>query len=235
MRLLRFIIGLLLLPFAGALTRTVFRILCGLHAVSSAVPTGAIALLSGVAVWMLVWIFLPPATRTYVLGHELTHALWGLLFGARASDLHVSEGGGSVRVSKSNVWITLAPYFFPFYTILVILAYAITSCFAKPVPWPWAWLFAVGFTWAFHLVFTIQSLLIRQPDVMEYGRLFSYVFIYSLNLLGIGIWIVCTTDATFIMLAREIGSSTLLCYGESFRFIGWCFDSLAALLGKMGN
>ena len=47
--------------------------------------------------------------------------MWGLLFGARPSDVRVSASGGSVRLSKSNLLITLAPYFFPFYTFVVIV------------------------------------------------------------------------------------------------------------------
>ena len=41
-------------------------------------------------------------TRTYILGHELTHALWTILFGGKASGLKISDTGGSVRVSKNN-------------------------------------------------------------------------------------------------------------------------------------
>lgn len=230
MRFLRFIFGVSLLPLAAAVTIAVFRLLCGLHAASSALPTSALEVLGGIGVWLAAWVLLPHATRTYVLGHELTHAVWGLAFGAKPSALRVGENGGSVKVTKSNVWITLAPYFFPFYTMLVLAAYGITGCFVRPIPWPGVWLFAIGFTWAFHLTFTIQSLLIRQPDIMEYGRIFSYSFIYILNILGIGVWIVCASAATFATLGREIVAATLLCYGATFRGFGWCFQKIADLI-----
>jgi hypothetical protein len=79
-----------------------------------------------------MWFFLPHPVKTYVVAHELTHALWGLLCGARVSHLRVSEGGGSVRLSKSNIVITLAPYFFPLYTILVILLRFAVGYFVHP-------------------------------------------------------------------------------------------------------
>jgi hypothetical protein len=123
--------------------------------------------------------------------------VWGLAFGARVSNLKVGKSGGSVSLSKSNVWITLAPYFFPFWTIIVVVAALVTRCFVSPLPWPCAWLFAIAFTWCFHVCFTIRSLMQPQPDVQEYGRLFSYVLIWTFNVAGVIAWIACTTEVTW--------------------------------------
>jgi hypothetical protein len=154
-------------------------------------------LLTGYLLWLGMWFFLPQPVRAYVVAHELTHALWALFSGGRVHSIRVSHKGGSVRLSKSNMLITLAPYFFPFYTIAVILVRLLLSLFLNEVPYPLVWLFFVGLTWGFHITFTIQSLMTTQPDIHEYGRLFSYVIIYLFNLIGVGLWVVCTTSATF--------------------------------------
>ena len=101
----------------------------------------------------------------YVLGHELTHALSGMLFGAKASRLKVTDKGGSVNLTKTNFIITLAPYFFPFYTFVVGIAALIVLIFVRPLPLIPLWVALVGFTWAFHLLFTLDSLSQRQPDI----------------------------------------------------------------------
>lgn len=184
-RFIKFLIGIALLPVCVALTYVLFRTCQVLVQSPTRLPAvSAGACLLGILVWVLVWIFLPPFTKTYILGHELTHALWALFFGAKASGLRVGESGGSVRVSKSNVWITLAPYFFPLYTVLTALAWGLAAWLfpqwqhAAPV-----FLFLIGLTWAFHITFTLKFLSIHQPDVKEHGRLFSYALIYALNVL----------------------------------------------------
>jgi hypothetical protein len=42
----------------------------------------------------------------------------------------------------------------------------------------------------------VATLLQHQPDIHECGRLFSYTFIYLMNVLGIGLWIVLVSPAT---------------------------------------
>ena len=204
MRFFRFLVGVLLLPLCVAVTWAMVDVLGHAHGKL----TDAACLLAGGSIWLLCWFFLPQPVRAYILGHELTHALWAMLFGGRAKNLRVTAKGGSVRVTKSNVLITLAPYFFPFYTILLILIHLLLRLFFDPVPFAAAWLFLVGFTWSFHLTFTLQSLMVRQPDILEYGRLFSYALIYLLNMLGLGLWIVCTTSVTTAHLATALASRT---------------------------
>jgi hypothetical protein len=142
----------------------------------------------------------PHPVKTYVLGHELTHAIWGLLFGAVPSRLRVSESGGSVNLTKSNMLITLAPYFFPFYTFVVVVAAIVTYAFIRPLPWLPLWMFMVGFTWAFHVLFTIETLAQRQPDVKLYGRIFSWVFIFLANVALVLVFLAAVTSLSFAQL-----------------------------------
>jgi len=159
-----------------------------------------------------LWFTLPQPARAYVMAHELTHALWALLFGARIRKMRVSATGGSVSLSKTNLLITLAPYFFPFYTVLVLLLRWLVGCFVQPVPLPYVWLFLVGLTWGFHLCFTVQSLLTRQPDILEYGRILSYAVIYIFNMLGILLWLICTTSISLSAVVAALLVRTVAAY-----------------------
>ena len=96
--------------------------------------------------------------------------------------------GGSVRLTKSNMLITLAPYFFPFYTFLVIIGALVTYAFFRPLPYLPLWLFLIGFTWSFHVLFTLETLGQRQPDVKLYGRIFSWTFIFIVNVAIVLVW-----------------------------------------------
>ena len=166
----------------------------------------------GYTLWLVLWFVMPQPARAYVMAHELTHALWALLFGARIRKMKVTAKGGSVSLSKTNLLITLAPYFFPFYTVLVLLLRWLVGCFVQPVPMPYVWLFLVGLTWGFHLCFTVQSLLTRQPDILEYGRILSYAVIYIFNLLGILLWLICTTSISLSAVVAALLVRTAAAY-----------------------
>ena len=62
----------------------------------------AIALFSGLAAFLVLRLVLPDPVRLYVLGHELTHAVVGLAFGARVSNLKVGVKGGS-EIGRAHV------------------------------------------------------------------------------------------------------------------------------------
>ncbi len=230
-RFLRFLLALAALPFAWALA-LVFVDAFRLMPISGTdfLPGGAIWLAAGFMAFLAIWIFLPAPVRLYVLGHELTHAIWGLAFGARPSKLKVGLKGGSVTLTKSNVWITLAPYFFPFWTAMVGLAALVVRCFVVPLPLPGAWLFAVGFTWCFHVCFTLRSLLQAQPDIKEYGHLFSYVLIWIFNIGAVITWIVCTSEVSW----RVIGSQLLVRSSNAYNSVAkcgmWIYESIRALI-----
>ena len=203
-----------MIPLCVAVTLTLLDLLRLVTNAGSLLSPETAWLLTGYFLWLGMWFFLPSPVRVYVVAHELTHALWGLLFGARISNLSVTAKGGSVRLSKSNMFITLAPYFFPFYTIIVILLRLLVGFFVTDVPYPLAWLFFVGLTWGFHVTFTVQSLMTTQPDILEYGRLFSYVVIYLFNLTGVGLWIVCTTPVTLGSFGSILATHTIAIYAS---------------------
>lgn len=134
----------------------------------------------------------------YVFGHEVTHALWVKLFGGSvANRFHVSLEGGHVMTDKVNTWIILSPYFFPFYSMIAATLYGVLLASAKILDlackggdllqtvWSGQWFFwaVIGFTLAFHLVFTFLLVTRSQPDLHYGGTFFSLVVIYMINLL----------------------------------------------------
>lgn len=201
----RLVLGILLLPAAWGITRALIDAIVIAAGAEGALSVESLSLLGGVAAFALVWAALPHPVRTYVFGHELTHALWGLFFGARPSKIKISANGGSVMLTKENFLITLAPYFFPFYTFLVVIAALVTSAFLRPLPFLPLWLFLIGFTWAFHVLFTLETLTRRQPDVKLYGRVFSWTFIFLANVAIILVWLAAMTSLSF----RELGELLL--------------------------
>ena len=219
-RLMRVLLGMALLPLCAALSLAFLDLLRLAAGTGALLSPQSLALFTGHAVWLLVWFFLPPPLRTYVLAHELSHALGALLCGGKARDLRVTARGGSVRVSKSNLLISLAPYFVPFYTLLLLLLRFLLGLFVAPIPWPLVWIFLVGFTWSFHITFTIQSLLVPQPDIQESGRLLSYAMIYLVNIGGICLWIVCTTAARAADLAAAVAGRSVAVYAALLAQLG---------------
>ena len=174
---IKFIIAILLLPVCAGAATALWRVLRA----SYGADTVWVPFLAGAACWLVIFLLLPKPMWLYVFGHELTHALWAWLFGGRVKKMKVTSAGGHVVVSKTNFLIVLAPYFFPLYAVLVILAFAVGH-------WIWDWRgyfvwfhLAVGAAYAFHVTLTWQALKTRQTDITSQGYLFSAVIIFLGN------------------------------------------------------
>ena len=203
-----------MLPLCVAVTWALVDLLNALPASREFIPPQTLALLGGYFIWLGVYLCLMRPMHAYVWAHELTHALWGLLFFARIHSIRVKPTGGAVSLSKTNTLIALSPYFFPFYTLLVLLLRWVISIWSPMEPYELIWLFLVGFTWGFHFTFTVQTLMIRQPDIVDNGRVFSLTLIFLLNLAGIGLWVVCTTPATFASFGGFLTDRTAQVYAS---------------------
>ncbi len=166
----------------------------------------------GFVLWLLIYAVTPRALRTYVLAHELTHALWAWAMGARIKGIKVGRDGGHVKLSHTNFLITLAPYFFPFYTMVLIALHAVLSIFYDLSQYAPVWMGWIGLTWGFHFTFTIYALRQRQPDIQAHGHIFSYSIITLFNILGIYIWITAITERSWNLAAHEIWQSTRMVY-----------------------
>jgi hypothetical protein len=120
----------------------------------------------------------------YVFGHELTHAVFVVLFRGRVTDFHVSTEGGYITTNKTNLIIALSPYFVPFWSAIAALAYAILRLSADLKPgWDQAFYAVMGVTWTFHMVWTLWMIPRDQPDLKDNGTFLSLVVIYLANLM----------------------------------------------------
>ena len=74
---IKFFIAVLLLPLCAGAAMALWRVLLA----SGKADTIWVAALAGAGCWLVVFLLLPKPMWIYVLGHELTHALWAWLFG----------------------------------------------------------------------------------------------------------------------------------------------------------
>ncbi len=197
MRAIRFIFGVLLLPACAAATLGTGRwLIDSWPAAITDSTASAWALAIGLVLWFILYAIVPPSTRSYVLAHELTHAVWGLAMGARVGRIRASESGGSTALSKTNFLIILAPYFFPFYGILLVgIWYGINLFWDAAVYRPF-WAGLVGLAWGYHVTFTATTLMQHQSDIALCGRLFSYTVIYLFNLIVLALILALVASAS---------------------------------------
>jgi len=226
-KLFRLLIGLLLIPACVAVTYADIVVVQSIYpSIEATISNSGWALICGFMLWALIYVVLPRPMRTYVLAHELTHALWGWVMGAKVRGLQVGKQGGSVTLSRTNFLVTLAPYFFPLYTVCVIALYYVLALFLEVAPYQLIWLGLVGFTWSFHLTFSLSSLLQKQTDIRSQGHIFSYAVIYLMNLLGIGVWVVAIAAPTFVELGDAMMDGFAIAYGTAWE---WCCAGVAQL------
>jgi hypothetical protein len=179
------IIAILLVPVCVGAGIALARVL----ATSGHADTLWVAMLSGAACWLVVYLLLPKPMWIYVFGHELTHAVWTWLMLGRVKKFKASAKGGHVVVTRNNFLIALAPYFFPLYAVLVVVVFAVGQCI-----WNWqayqVWFhLLLGGAYAFHLTLTWHILKSHQSDISDQGYLFSTVIIFlgNISVLLIGI------------------------------------------------
>jgi len=203
LRWTKLLIGIALLPLCWVLLET-FLVLLRADTLAGDYWRSREAVFFGLGVSLSLVLFFFARGRIltylYVLGHEYTHALFVWLCRGRVNRVHVSARGGHILTNRNNFLISLSPYFFPFYSAVAILAWVvygwIVAEHAAPDP---VWLYGlIGFTWAFHLAFTVWMVLREQPDVEQNGRLFSFTVIFAANVLLISaMLVVASPTASF--------------------------------------
>jgi len=179
-KLLKFCIGLFLVPACAGATMAFFHGMLG--------PVRSqLWFLWGFGTFVVLFAIFQQPIKSYVFGHELTHAFWILLFRGEVTAFSASSKGGKVEGTKGNFFIALSPYFFPVYTILLILLYFAGKIFWEPGRFTSAFVFLIGFTWAFHIILTVSVLIKGQAEVKKNGYLFSLALIYFMNVLVLGL------------------------------------------------
>jgi len=178
----------------------------------------------GFLLYVIIHFLFKQPILSYVIGHELTHALFAILFGGSVKAFHASEKGGQVHITKSNFVITLAPYFFPLYTFFALIALAVARAANMPALEPWLVLVA-GASFAFHIILTLIFLQTDQNDIREHGAFFSYPLIFLFN-------VILTALLIRLLLAQDMNYPAYLFDGimRSIRLIILGFTKLYGMI-----
>ncbi|WP_018289842.1 hypothetical protein [Verrucomicrobium sp. 3C] len=185
----------------------------------------------GLLLWSLLCFIWKVPQRPYIFAHELTHALAVYLHGGNVSRFRVGSRSGSIRCDRSNLWIVLSPYVVPFYMLLWLGLWTIVDFYRPMRSYQWLLYGGTGFTWGFHLFFTVEAVHREQPDLHVEGRLFSLVVIATLNLFILAALLGFLSP--FWSVSRffcRFADDVLYCY----RICGEGFGAVAAWIGSSG-
>lgn len=233
----KFLVGIFLLAPAWILSRTFLQAFADdlHHGLLASRPFGCFA--AGMILFAVLFLIIPRASLMipYVFGHELTHALWVKLFGGKVADhFHVSLEGGHVLTDRVNTWIALSPYFFPFYSVLILTLYGAGSFVTDLTPWNWVLYLLLGFTLAFHLVFTCLLILRGQPDLHYGGTFFSLTVIYLINLVILtSMLLAAGKEVTLHSLCEGFARNAGEFVDVSGGILVWIFDTAGDLISSL--
>jgi hypothetical protein len=237
------LIGLFLLPLSGSLLWAAAKTLAGVAVHSStAAPFGA-GLGIAFALWAIHrWLIVGPggplawaargARWSYVLGHELTHAMAAWATGGSVYAISVGEKEGHVDLSHSSVFVALAPYCVPFYALAVAVGYRLLLWGKPDAGGEPLFLCLLGGALGAHLLFTWDSLTrTRQPDLDAAGGvLFSVALIAIANALAIMLLLKGLFPDSVPLLARL---SEAWGFVEGFWRVSWsCLEPASAELQR---
>jgi hypothetical protein len=162
-----------------------------------AAPGPILPFLAGFGAYFVLWLLLlrRPAWGSLLstFEHELTHALFAWATAHRVTGLRTSwRGGGEVRFRGRGNWlITIAPYFFPTVSLLLLVVLALVP---GRVP-----LFEgalLGITVAYHATSTWLETHRRQPDLAKVTFPFAFAFLPSANLASYGLLVAFAHEGT---------------------------------------
>jgi hypothetical protein len=187
---LYFLLSLPLITLSGFLIHAFTRL-----NYSSGESSLLIALSAGFIGGVLFFVFINRFTKFYVFGHELAHWIFAKVFMRETQNFKVGKDAGGVQIKDPNIWITLAPYFYPTFTIIWIPFWFVFKYFEREFSWSTDLFFGIlSFTWAYHFVLTLYALKFEQSDIKKYGRPISFSLILFINLFIIFIFLSLFTD-----------------------------------------
>lgn len=139
----------------------------------------------------------------YVLGHELTHAVAALMCFGKVQALRVDLDGGYVDTDTDNLFVSLSPYFVPFWMLVwlgVLFVANLLYPFESYLPWFYA---GFGFWWSFHVYWTLWIIPREQPDLLENGVVLSFMIIMLTNIVALVLMLRCFGVISFRGYAQD--------------------------------
>ncbi len=138
----------------------------------------------------LLWMLFLRGKGTSFLAifeHEITHMFIALITFNKPVSLtvHHNKGGQFEYQGKGNWLISLAPYFFPTFPLIIMLGSSLYSFMNQPIP---GGLFVVlGLATGYHICTTIASIHPKQTDFKQAGFLFTLLFLPAANVICYGL------------------------------------------------
>jgi len=182
--LLKEAIGIVFAPALISITRSFYQELTNVNTLTAASKY----FLFGLAAYVFLYIVFFKMDYLYVFGHEFVHAISVWIFGGRVLTFNVKKKSGSITSTKSNIFVDLAPYLVPIYTILIAVVYLIVSSFWGARLFLKHFIFLLGFSFCFHLVMTVDKMKIKQPDFLKLGYFNSLILIYFVNVIMLSLF-----------------------------------------------
>lgn len=213
-KILKAILAILFIPLVIASTKAFFISLDNI----SFLNLNLFLLAAGFAAYPIFHIVFFKPMYLYALGHEVVHVLAAWICGGKITSFHVSQSGGSVTTTKTNLFITLSPYFVPIHTVALFFIFWALSRFLNIARYTNELIFLIGFTMSFHIIMTIEVMKMRQPDIVKMGHVFSILFIYIANMsVTLLILSFIFKDISFVSYARRTAFLTSDIYLRIFR------------------
>jgi hypothetical protein len=150
-------------------------------------PQEMFSFLVGGLTFIILWfIYLSKKDNFWsILAHELTHALFALIFFKKIHNISATRRrGGQIAIEGGNVFIALAPYFFPLASMALVVLKLVT-----PDRFQIILNYFLGITSASYVFHLLRELHTNQTDLQLAGLFFSTIFIIFGNILSWGILI----------------------------------------------
>lgn len=148
-----------------------------------------LGLLAGISINIFVWWIQISTIKQNVewlriFSHEATHALFNILFFNRVIKFYAGndDGGQVAYKGRDNFIISLSPYFFPLFTVIIL----IFRLLVKENLYIYIDIL-IGITYLFHLRTFILQFSPQQTDISTHGFLFSLTFILLMNIFFFGL------------------------------------------------
>lgn len=168
----------------------------------------------------------------YILAHEVSHALAGLIRGNKVKRIKLTPNEGYVSfIKKTDRFTAIFPYIFPFYNIFTCFIFFIKYIFSKHLSYP-IFIFLQGFFLTFHIIHTILLLPTPQDDFRRfYSFLISILFIVSVNIF-IAVIIVSLVNMdtkTIYMFVKSVFNNVIFIIVNVFKIL---YQAIALVMKK---
>jgi hypothetical protein len=180
---------------------------------------------AGFGGFLLVFMIFGAPVKSYILEHELSHMLFALLSGIRIQRVSFKSSNAYVKTERINIFIALAPYSLPLYTVILLLPFRLLHLITdEPLVFNIFCLF-IGMSLSFHIASTIHYVQIEQPDLRRYGYFSSLILVFT--------WSIIILSLLFTLMFR--GVQLVSYYKAVFAEAGDLYRGIGAFLSELGK